>query len=441
MMENKPSRHDHELYFTKPIKRWDEALPLGNGLTGCLVWGDGVPLKFSLDRGDLWDKRPAAETLSENYRYERLIEMVHAKDHEGIVKQFEDFYMTRPTPTKLPAGRLELDYGQAADRVESRLSLYSAMAEVNLAFGERRSQVASYLHANEPWGYIRISGDAPLPTARLVAPKYAKEETGGDEAPGSLLNMELTLLGYPAASAGSEGSYSWFHQRTTGEDAYGIVMCHHVIDANTMEIAYIVSSSQDGSDWLDNARRKAAEALQLGFQASAAGHSNWWKSFWDKSAIKLPDQECERLWYLSNYYLGSCSRKGAPPMPLQGVWTADEGLLPPWKGDYHHDLNTQMSYWHYMKANHLEEGESFLDFLWDLVPQARQFARDFFDAPGICLPSVMSIDGQSLGGWVMYSTNLVNQIWLCQAFDHYWLYTGDEQFLRDKAYIYSVALH
>ena len=50
-------------------------------------------------------------------------------------------------------------------------------------------------------------------------------------------------------------------------------------------------------------------------------------------------------------------------MPLQGVWTADDGGLPPWKGDYHHDLNTQMSYWHYLKANHIEEGESFIDFL------------------------------------------------------------------------------
>ena len=49
-------------------------------------------------------------------------------------------------------------------------------------------------------------------------------------------------------------------------------------------------------------------------------------------------------------------------MPLQGVWTADEGTLPPWKGDYHNDLNTELSYTHYLKANHLEEGRCFLDF-------------------------------------------------------------------------------
>src|SRR5690349_15902015 len=57
----------HDLLFRKPIQKWDEALPIGNGLTGCLIWGDGAPLRFSLDRADLWDKRPAEETLADNY--------------------------------------------------------------------------------------------------------------------------------------------------------------------------------------------------------------------------------------------------------------------------------------------------------------------------------------------------------------------------------------
>ena len=47
-------------------------------------------------------------------------------------------------------------------------------------------------------------------------------------------------------------------------------------------------------------------------------------------------------------------------MPLQGVWTADNDSLPPWKGDYHHDTNTQLSYQAYLKANHLEEGKVFV---------------------------------------------------------------------------------
>ena len=123
-------------------------------------------------------------------------------------------------------------------------------------------------------------------------------------------------------------------------------------------------------------------------------------------------------------------------MPLQGVWTADDGCLPPWKGDYHNDLNTQLCYSHFFKANHLEEGESFLDFLWRLRPEAARFAKEFYGTDGICLPGVMTIDGKPLGGWPMYSLSPTQQIWLCQSFDLYYQYTGDRRFLAEKAWVY-----
>ncbi len=50
---------DLNLVLTAPIATWDEAVPLGNGLMGGLLWGGGSTLRLSLDRGDLWDERPA----------------------------------------------------------------------------------------------------------------------------------------------------------------------------------------------------------------------------------------------------------------------------------------------------------------------------------------------------------------------------------------------
>lgn len=63
-----------------------------------------------------------------------------------------------------------------------------------------------------------------------------------------------------------------------------------------------------------------------------------------------------------------------------------------------------------------------------------KIAGVFFDAPGLSLPAVMSIDGKPLGGWPMYSLNLTNQIWLCKSFGDYWKTTGDMDFLRERAY-------
>ena len=52
-----PSDH-HGLNYTAPARTWDEAIPLGNGIMGALLWGDGQPLNVSLDRTGLWDGRP-----------------------------------------------------------------------------------------------------------------------------------------------------------------------------------------------------------------------------------------------------------------------------------------------------------------------------------------------------------------------------------------------
>src|SRR4249920_226674 len=67
----KPS---HGLSFKTPVTVWDEAIPLGNGMLGALVWGDGKPLKISLDRADLWDLRPVPEFHSEEYTFQKMLE-------------------------------------------------------------------------------------------------------------------------------------------------------------------------------------------------------------------------------------------------------------------------------------------------------------------------------------------------------------------------------
>jgi alpha-L-fucosidase 2 len=69
-------RPEHGLRYTTPAPVWDEALPLGNGLLGALVWGDGKPLRISLDRTDLWDLRPVPEFHSPEYSYKTMRQWV-----------------------------------------------------------------------------------------------------------------------------------------------------------------------------------------------------------------------------------------------------------------------------------------------------------------------------------------------------------------------------
>ena len=121
-------------------------------------------------------------------------------------------------------------------------------------------------------------------------------------------------------------------------------------------------------------------------------------------------------------------------MPLQGVWTADNDSLPPWKGDYHHDTNTELSYQSYLAANRIDEGVSFVEYLWKLRPAFKKFAKEFFGVKGILIPSCSTLDGKPMGGWAQYSLSPTMTIWAAQSFDDYYEYTADEKFLKTRAY-------
>lgn len=424
------------LSFDREIISWDEAIPLGNGETGCLIWGKSSALRFSLDRGDIWDKTPSKEVLAEDFTYENLVLLAKARNVEEIRRRFAAPYFY-PTPTKLPAGKLIFDFGESA-AIHSSLNLATASARVEIFRKEACPLcVDSYLHALDKVGVIRIAAPLSSFSFRLENPAYRVRKDGEAQSMAPVENIgddSLSLLCYDAPTLWDTPLEKYFIQPIAPDFSYGIFASVRETGGET-RVVYRVSTSLDGENWVEEARKLVREYPDS--QQDFDRHRDWWETFWSKSGLSLPDKRFEKNWYLTNYFLAACSRKGCYPMPLQGVWTADNGALPPWKGDYHHDLNTQLCYSHYIKANHLEEGESFLDFLWKLVPEARRFARSFFGTGGLCLPAVMAIDGTPLCGWAMYTLVPTNQLWLCQIFTRHYLATGDEDFLRERVYPYT----
>ena len=416
-----------DLYFPTSVTRWDEALPLGNGPMGALIWGSSRELRFSLDRGDLWDTTPCPDIDRPEFSYQTMVRLAKAGDCEEIRRIFDAPY-NHVLPTKLPAGKLILDFGQE-DNIVSRLRLSSAEAELQIG----RTQLRSFLHAEKKLGMIRISDRRAALT--LLPPGFDHSGAVSDAPTDSVSTASLKQLSYPEPELHESGTCRWFVQRITGDFSYGIFAAWQDRE-DGQELAFTVASSRDSDDWQEEAQSMLLDALSQGYDRMFSSHCRWWAQYWGESGLELPDKLFEKNWYLTNYLLACCSRKGSYPMPLQGVWTADDGTLPPWKGDYHHDLNTQLCYCSYLKANHLPEGECFLDYLWSMADTGRAFAKRFYQAEGLCLPSVMTIDGAPLGGWGMYSLSPTNQLWLCLSFDRYWQYTGSQEFLEARAYPY-----
>ena len=95
------------------IDRWDEGMPLGNGLMGALVWGTGNTVRISLDRGDLWDLRTPETNARPDWTWATIAKLRDAGDFKQIHALFDVPYDTIPYPTKLPGGRIELTFDAA----------------------------------------------------------------------------------------------------------------------------------------------------------------------------------------------------------------------------------------------------------------------------------------------------------------------------------------
>ena len=413
------------LTLTAPITTWDEAVPLGNGLMGGLLWGGDSTLKLSLDRGDLWDERPADGMRWELFTYANLIKKVAEKDDTYIDDVFDRAY--RDThPSKIPAGRVEitLDPSQRLERFE--LNLATAEGRAHLEGGSR---VEAFFSAARPVALLRVPGPAPR-AARLLTP--AMVASGGVVSSGPD-SHGVAKLGYPPAVFGQEPGLQWYVQEAALGLRYVVALGSRRTGDSTL-FAAAVTATMDGPDPLALARRRVQAALDAGWASLQEPHAAWWRDFWNVSRISVPDAAILKQYYLVRYFYGAASRRGAPPMPLQGVWTADAGSLPPWKGDYHNDLNTQMTYMGYQGAGHVNEGLSYLDFLWNRRPRFQRFAREFYGTDGLATPGVMTLAGEPLAGWVQYSLSPTMSAWSAHLFYLHWRYTMDEAFLRERAY-------
>lgn len=422
----------HDLIFTAPVNRWDEALPLGNGMQGILVWGDGKPLKLSLDRADLWDARPVKEWESPDYNYQTMRKWVAEKRIDDLHRLYDLPYGRDPAPTKIPAGRIEIQFPENCKVRGSRLALTQAMAQVDLTTGV---QIRIFQHAVEPVGILTISGIKKLPELKLVAPAFGGNiETG--QKHNALNTGDLARLGYPAPTRKTTETGQAFEQQGWGDFRFAIALKWKQTGAESWQAAWSISSSNETKTPLKLAEQRAAQALEQGFERLAVSHQTWWAQFWGQARVSVPNRLVERQWFLDTYKFGAAARRGAPPITLQAVWTADEGKIPPWKGDYHHDLNTELSYWPCYSGNHLEEGLGFLDWLWATLPEARKYTQHFFGKPGICVPMTADIEGKQIGGWHQYTHSATIAAWLSQHFYWHWRFSMDRDFLRERAYPY-----
>ncbi|MEO6633271.1 MAG: glycoside hydrolase family 95-like protein, partial [Mucilaginibacter sp.] len=308
------------------------------------------------------------------------------------------------------------------------LSINKALCEVKWVTG---AILKTYVHATKPIGWFRFENIPADFVPHLVTPLYQAAPTKGEV--NSLVGDDLSKLGYKQGNVTRRGNSIIYRQEGWGGFTYEVSV-RWKRTANAVEGMWSISSQKPGKKINPSAAALTEQALKQDFKDDFATHQSWWKRFWSKSAILIPDSVLEKQWYMEQYKFGSAARADAPPISLQAVWTADNGRIPPWKGDYHHDLNTQLSYWPSYSGNHLEEGMGYLNHLDANKGNYKRYTKTYFNEPGLAVPGVTTLDGTEMGGWVQYSLSPTASSWLGQHYYLQWRYSMDRKFLEDRAY-------
>ncbi len=414
------------LRYDKLPQKWDEALPLGNGMLGVLIWQKNDHLRFSLDRADLWDDRPALD-LS-HLTYKRVTDAVLKNQYEGAVQKIgDDPYDNIPYPTKIPAAALEFNISDLGKVKSATLDIHTATAKIVWLNG---ATLETFVHATEPYGAFKLTAaNGVLPV--LIPPAYTVNE--GDKNDPSHSGQALVKLGYAKGTIRKGTSNITYTQPGSLGFSYEVSICWQV-KGNTLEGIWSITSHHKSDKTQVDAEHICKSKAGKTYEQQLVSHKQWWAKYWAQSSISLPDTLLQKQYELEMYKFGGVARKGAPPITLQAVWTADNGLLPPWHGDFHNDLNTQLSYWPSYASNHLREASSFTDWLWATKDENKKFTKQYFQAKGIDVPGVTTISGKPMGGWIQYSLSPTTGAWLAQHFYWQWKYSMDRTFLQQRAY-------
>jgi hypothetical protein len=154
----------------------------------------------------------------------------------------------------------------------------------------------------------------------------------------------------------------------------------------TVRLVCTTSGNFKSSDCLGAAVSKVKESVApQRLHELEKQHREWWKNYWEKSFVSIPDSAVEKQYYLSLYGMASSSRDIDFPPGLFGIWITQE--QPAWAGDYHLNYNYQTPFYALYSANRIEQAEPYYAPLLAFIPRGKYYSEKIAGIPdGVIYP-------------------------------------------------------
>jgi alpha-L-fucosidase 2 len=448
---------DLTLWYPKPAAKWVEALPVGNGRLGAMVFGGPAEEQLQLNENTVWAGVPRSYQHEGAVKHlgtlRKLLAEGKQADAEALaMKEFMSVPLRQEKYQPLGDLRLRFPGHEAATSYRRALDLDAAEATVRYKVGAvtfERRVLASY---PDQVLAVRITADKPGAltfTAALSSPhKGALTSAQGNEvvlrgqvqAGGIRFEARLRAIveGGKTAARGDSLSIEGANAVTlllagaTNHKKYNDLSADPAA-RNTKTLAAAEGKSfaaLEGAHREDYQKLFRRVSIELGRTPAAALPS-------DERLVKVataPDPQLDALFFqYGRYLLISSSRPGSQPANLQGIW--NDQMAPPWDSKWTVNINTEMNYWPAEPTNLSECHQPLFDMLDDVVVTGRKTAQAHYGARGWVLHhntdlwrGSAPINRSNHGIWPTGGAWLSLHLW-----EHY-LFTGDRKFLAERAY-------
>ncbi|MBW8814825.1 MAG: glycoside hydrolase family 95 protein [Caulobacterales bacterium] len=449
---------DLRLWYRQPAAAWTEALPIGTGRLGAMVYG-GVSLeRLQLNEDTLWGGGPYDPANPEALAaLPQIRALIDAGEYAAATELANARFMGRPLRQMSyeTLGELRLAFvglPDAADDYVRELDLDAAAARVRFSCGGVRFQREAIASAPGDVIAVRLTADTPRAVSLDLGFQTPLAATFATEAGHTLVLSGRNAGQYGVAGALTVDARVQVMARggttTAGPAAIAVRGADEVLLLIAAGTSYRRFDDVSGDPARDNRARLAA-AARKGWsglvEAQRADHRRLFRrvavDFGRTAGADAPtdvrvarglaadDPALAALYYqYGRYLLMACSRPGGQPANLQGLW--NESLNPPWGGKYTVNINTEMNYWPAEPTALAECVEPLVEMVRDLAVTGARTARTMYGARGwVChhnthlWRATAPIDGAKFGVWP------TGGAWLCKhLWDHY-DYGRDRRFL------------
>lgn len=463
-----PSHRDLVLWYNQPATEWNNALPIGNGRLGAMVYGGSHIEHLQLNEETLWSGGP--HNYDNTGAYNHLSEVRRLLTEGEYIKAEDEAQKMMGNPVKQmayqPLGDLFLMFPQGEKSKDYRheLNLETAVNTVSYTVGSTKFTRKTFASHPDQAIVMRVESSGKRQVSfDLILNSPHKTVTEVQKDGQLLMTGQLGARKERGLIGPWEGEGTKFAAKVKIIAEGGDVISNgdkiSVRDVDAVTIIYVAATSFENyndvsGDPIEKVNTYMTAVDGKSYKELYQRHIDDYTGIFNRVSIDLGGKESdnlptderlekvvngasdplldEQIFQYGRYLMIAGSRPGTQPLNLQGIWNGT--INPPWASKYTININIQMNYWVAEVCNLSEFHEPFLRMVDELQKPGANTAKTHYKADGWVTHhntdlwrGTAPVDGAQWGMWP------TGGAWLCQHLWEHYLYTGDVEFLK-KAY-------